>query len=213
MGRDDPKDDHEWGCPTCKLWGPTQLKKKPGWTVACSECGRWTYPNLGVNIPAGDYYGGPNRFQRTHKQQCKDINTLRLLIEIREGTDRLNLERICILVGPDTLVIIVKRKLDNLFRRGFISVELEYCGRLWYHITPMGRKYISDNLTPDKNELVKWAGESNRRKVHVLHQEGFMKLMSGEYSDPAIFNWKRFIWEELFDNPGRVWTPEQRNEA
>lgn len=37
-------------CETCKDWGPTITK---GVSIPCPICNRLTYPNLGVNCPAG----------------------------------------------------------------------------------------------------------------------------------------------------------------
>lgn len=44
-------------CEMCKEWGETVDEAErlfhPGHYVQCSTCLRWTYPNLGVNMPAG----------------------------------------------------------------------------------------------------------------------------------------------------------------
>ena len=42
-------------CETCKDWGRTIEAHEcaPYYPVPCSDCGRLTYPNLGVNLPAG----------------------------------------------------------------------------------------------------------------------------------------------------------------
>lgn len=41
-----------WRCATCKDWGESQPPDPP--MIRCPSCGRNTYPNLGVNCPAGD---------------------------------------------------------------------------------------------------------------------------------------------------------------
>ncbi len=49
----DPKDDPSWPCAKCKDWGPTISVMENPSCIPCSECGRLTWPNLGVNCPAG----------------------------------------------------------------------------------------------------------------------------------------------------------------
>lgn len=40
-------------CPTCKKWGKTITLADNDQAVACPNCKRLTWPNLGVNLPAG----------------------------------------------------------------------------------------------------------------------------------------------------------------
>jgi hypothetical protein len=40
-------------CEECKDWGETVSEARRIPVVTCHKCGRRTYPNLGVNCPAG----------------------------------------------------------------------------------------------------------------------------------------------------------------
>lgn len=42
-------------CKTCVSWGKTCTREdaRVGFLIPCPECGRLTWPNLGVNLPAG----------------------------------------------------------------------------------------------------------------------------------------------------------------
>lgn len=40
-------------CDHCKTWGPTITREQNLSAIACGKCGRLTWPNLGVNCPAG----------------------------------------------------------------------------------------------------------------------------------------------------------------
>ena len=40
-------------CEVCKDWGRTVARDECPAAIPCHECGRLTWPNLGVNLPAG----------------------------------------------------------------------------------------------------------------------------------------------------------------
>ncbi len=40
-------------CETCKDWGQTIDPADCSCPIPCPKCGRFTWPNLGVNMPAG----------------------------------------------------------------------------------------------------------------------------------------------------------------
>lgn len=40
-------------CNVCKDWGRTVTQEEALVTIPCPQCKRLTYPNLGVNCPAG----------------------------------------------------------------------------------------------------------------------------------------------------------------
>ena len=40
-------------CARCKEWGPTVSELTCIYPIPCPDCNRLTWPNLGVNIPAG----------------------------------------------------------------------------------------------------------------------------------------------------------------
>lgn len=40
-------------CENCKEWGNTVTRETCYYPIPCPKCKRLTYPNLGVNLPAG----------------------------------------------------------------------------------------------------------------------------------------------------------------
>ena len=51
-------------CPTCATWGRTITPEEAPYGIPCPDCGRLTWPDLGVNCPAGSAvsFGGGNAF-------------------------------------------------------------------------------------------------------------------------------------------------------
>ena len=45
--------DEANACTTCATWGRTITTEETAWGIPCPDCGRLTWPNLGVNCPAG----------------------------------------------------------------------------------------------------------------------------------------------------------------